>query len=72
MAIAFVACIVSILQTSVARTEPCPLCGRPMEHIGTIQNLSMDRSTSRAHSVHRCHRCDYEIVLPGAQPHAIK
>jgi hypothetical protein len=63
MAIALVASMASIIQTALSRSEPCPLCGGPMQRIGTIHSLSIDRRTSRATGIHRCHGCDYEVIL---------
>jgi hypothetical protein len=67
MTLALVACIASLVDSSSARTRPCPLCGGPAELCGIIHSLSMDRKIEEnAHTIYRCRACEYEVVEPAS------
>lgn len=52
MVAALVACLASILQSTVSRTRPCPLCGSRMQQVRSYRDAV----------IYRCNDCDYEIV----------
>jgi hypothetical protein len=63
MVLALVACIASLVDSSFARTRPCPLCGGPAELCGVIHSLSVDKKTfGSAHGIYRCRACEYDVV----------
>lgn len=65
MALALLACIASLIETSLSRSQPCPLCGGRMTGIGAIHSLSIDgKRCGNAQVVYRCRKCDYDVLEP--------
>lgn len=64
MAVALVACIGSVIQSSLSDSEPCPLCGQRTAIVGRIQCMTPDRTVWAITKTYRCADCRYEFVVP--------
>jgi hypothetical protein len=64
MFMALIVCIASLIHTTLARSEPCPLCGGRTECIGAMQNRTHSHKLVSTSKIYRCHTCDYEFMMP--------